>query len=599
MNCYQGVSINNYVKTTITNDTIFSGATVISPPNIMNLNGDHGIFVKTKYFEVMEINDNSVVNQETGIHLMVAAGGLLYPTAHIMHNKVAAQNTSATFTTTGIFAEGVTGVIFAPYEYLFIDSNMVVNTATCIHARNFLKIGLRIDDNPLLRIRPITSATAGPNQAGILVQNCRLSTVMRNSINSTGTTITNVNHRNVRGIYMINSNSATVTCNQILNTGQSLVFEGGCPGTKFAKNDFTNAYDGFVMRNSAIISAQHDINNPSDNQWIGTFTFSQTYVENTSNINSPTIGSPLYTRAGGTWQPTNNQSSIPLTYYIPNIVNPGFTPADCGSEQLAAARIQNPDPDADETAQRRQIALDMINYAVYPDENAVMNQTNLQAELEHTPSLIDGDTVLQNFSFNNQNSSIGKMNDVEDELGQGNLTNAFLANAAITPTTAYETNQQQYNSIYLDALALSIDSLGPQQISDLFDIALQCPNEGGNAVFEARALLNWALNTSLAFSDSCYSSARIGTGSENPNPIAQVFPNPNDGNITLTYALENITAARFDVCDALGRVLFSTSLDPEKSKMDMQIIGLANGAYIYKLVGDGAIIASGTLIISR
>ncbi|MEO5644060.1 MAG: hypothetical protein ABIS12_12095 [Bacteroidia bacterium] len=32
-----------------------------------------------------------------------------------------------------------------------------------------------------------------------------------------------------------------------------------------------------------------------------------------------------------------------------------------------------------------------------------MNQTNLQAELEQTPSLIDGDTVLLYFSFNNHN----------------------------------------------------------------------------------------------------------------------------------------------------------------------------------------------------
>jgi hypothetical protein len=599
VNCYQSVSINNYARTTITNDTIFSTATITNPPYTINLNGDHGIFVKTEYYQVMEINKNSIVNQETGIHLMLAASGLLYPSAHIMHNNVVAQNTSTTFTNKGIFAEGVTGVIFAPNNYIFIDSNIVRNAVTCIHARNFLKIGLRIDDNPLLVTRPITSAAAGPNQAGILVQNCRIPTVMRNSINSTGTTITNPNHRNVRGIYMINTPNATVTCNQILNTGQSLVFEGGCYGTKMALNNFTNAYQGFVMLNSALIGIQGDISHPIDNQWIGTFTHSQTFVDNTYNINSLTLGSPIYTRSGGTWQPTNNQfAPITAVAYAPNIVSPGFTPATCVSEQLAM-RIGDPDPDQDETAQRKRIALDQINYAVYPDENTIVNQTNLQAELEEIPSLIDGDTVLQNFSFINQTTNLGKINDVEDELGLGSVANATSANAGIIPTSVVETNQQQYNSIYLAALGFSIDSLAPQQISDLFDIALQCPSEGGNAVFEARALLNWALNKSLEFSDSCYSSSRISPGGTNSNSIAQVFPNPNDGNMVLTYDLQNINTARFEVCDALGRVLYSSSLDPQKTKKDMELIGLANGAYIYKLIGDNAIIASGTLIISR
>jgi hypothetical protein len=37
----------------------------------------------------------------------------------------------------------------------------------------------------------------------------------------------------------------------------------------------------------------------------------------------------------------------------------------------------------------------------------------------------------------------------------------------------------------------------------LENIAAQCPEQGGDAVWQARAMLDWVLHTSILYSDGC------------------------------------------------------------------------------------------------
>jgi hypothetical protein len=65
----------------------------------------------------------------------------------------------------------------------------------------------------------------------------------------------------------------------------------------------------------------------------------------------------------------------------------------------------------------------------------------------------------------------------------------LIDNAAITATETYELNQQEYNQVFLDMVVNG--QMGPDSLQrvTLLAIAVQCPYEGGDAVYQARALL--------------------------------------------------------------------------------------------------------------
>ena len=65
----------------------------------------------------------------------------------------------------------------------------------------------------------------------------------------------------------------------------------------------------------------------------------------------------------------------------------------------------------------------------------------------------------------------------------------LIDNAAITATETYELNQQEYNQVFLDMIVNGQTEPDSTQRETLLAIAVQCPYEGGDAVYQARALL--------------------------------------------------------------------------------------------------------------
>lgn len=594
VNCYQAVNVTDYVHYEITNDTIFSTATIIAPPAATNLNGGTGIYIRTRLSLSMNIRLNGIVNQANSVHVMVSNGGVNFNSFHINRNHISAQSSSTTFTNNGIWVEGNIGVLMNQANFIFVDSNTVLNARTPIWVRNFTKCQTYIENNPELFIRPNANSGPGPNSAGVFVQNMNRAVITSNpNIHSTGTTYSNVNHRNIRGIYVM-STTSVVACNVVHHTGQSIVFEGTCYASVWKKNDMSFAYDGFVLRNNAVLGPQGNNTHPIDNRWLGgsgSFVFSQTLTENTTLVNT---NSPIWVRSTGVWNPTNNLT-IGGSPYIPNTVGSTFIAATCPPPTIGE---NNPNAQA----LRDAIAQDQVALVTNPQEARVEMQKKLYSEIQDDPNLLVGDTILQNFSSDNQSSNVGLMEDVEDQSSQGDLSNAAGANSAISPGTMSETNQKQLNEILISTLMVGNYDLTPQQLADLWAIAEQCPSDGGVAVWEAQSTLNWVLQDALEFSDSCApSSARMAhpdhTGGS--NSLTAVYPNPNAGNVTVIYSLQGVTSARFEVCDVTGRVLFSMQLDPKSSQKNVILTGLANGAYIYKLIGDEVMVSTGTLIIAR
>ncbi len=129
----------------------------------------------------------------------------------------------------------------------------------------------------------------------------------------------------------------------------------------------------------------------------------------------------------------------------------------------------------------------------------------------------------------------------------------------------------------------------------------QCPNDGGDAVWQARSLLNWVLLGNIQFSDSCYSSARIAPDSSNATEphLVKVYPNPNSGSFTVEYDVSCSSNAKFEVTDLTGKKLAVYSLQVHPGIIQVNLEGFANGVYLYKVICDEAVADSGKLIITR
>lgn len=595
--CFAAVDIEDYVNTSILNNSISSTTTVIFPNSTTNLNGAYGVQIRTHYSTMMDVVNNTITNQSTGIHVILSPSSpilLNYQTINLNSNNVTAGSTNATIMQTGILAESIKSVRFGTNQYLNIQFNTVLQANTCIRMRNIIGAG-RIQFNPDLFIRPAPGNTISTNRAGIRVENCQVTLVTDNpNIRSTGTNFSLALHKNIRGIYTSNSPQTTVTCNKIFTTGQSIVFEGPCLVSKFFGNTMQNAYDGFVMLNNAVIGQQGDNTHPTDNRWTGAFSHFKTFTDNTngSNIHSPlyvrTNVGPYYPNTNGTTQPAGNE-------YTPFVVSSSYLGYVCPA---IPNDPNGPNPNLNFT--RAQIANDQFSYSTYHSEARFGAKSKLFAELNSDPAIMSGDTSLTNFFQNNQNSTIGLFNDVNESVASGNISAAIVANGFVYPTIIPESNQQQVNSIVLSTVLVG-DTLSAADLNSLTVIANMCPQVGGDAVWEARAILNWVLHDDVQYSEECQSANRIQqvTESGTSSYSSAIFPNPNGGDFTITYDASEYSQVTLHIIDVSGRSVQTLNLDPTLQVMSIRLDELADGTYMYKLIGDDAIVDFGTLIINN
>jgi hypothetical protein len=142
--------------------------------------------------------------------------------------------------------------------------------------------------------------------------------------------------------------------------------------------------------------------------------------------------------------------------------------------------------------------------------------------------------------------------------------------------TALEQNQQQLNSQLLNKFA---------------SIANKCPLSDGNAVYQARTLLQIIKNQYMEFTDSCDadkpSVARLGKGTDNESDYVEVlpnnfllFPNPNNGEFNVLYNLnDKQSAIKVSLFDVAGKLVYQKELDTTTNFTSLNTIDLMNGIY--------------------
>ena len=76
----------------------------------------------------------------------------------------------------------------------------------------------------------------------------------------------------------------------------------------------------------------------------------------------------------------------------------------------------------------------------------------------------------------------------------------------------------------------------------------------------------------------------------------KIYPNPAKEELTVEYTLPDKEDAEMQIVDVMGRIVISKELPFDKQKETVDISNLPQGVYVYKVVQDGVMIATGKVI---
>jgi hypothetical protein len=79
----------------------------------------------------------------------------------------------------------------------------------------------------------------------------------------------------------------------------------------------------------------------------------------------------------------------------------------------------------------------------------------------------------------------------------------------------------------------------------------------------------------------------------------KIYPNPNNGNFTLSYQLINVTEADVSVEDITGKLIYTAKLDVQNRSIKMDLSNLRNGIYFVKVKGNKEIISVNKVVINN
>jgi len=218
------------------------------------------------------------------------------------------------------------------------------------------------------------------------------------------------------------------------------------------------------------------------------------------------------------------------------------------------------------------------------------------------------DSLYQNFYAECQARNIGAFEKVNEYIIDSvlqSIDSAEITNQNIESQNTMEDNEKLVNAVYVKKLRYESDEangVGAQyvfdstEVSELESVAYQHPALGGNSVYMARILLWIDVQDDITLQTR---SVHHRIPPPNEEKVFKLYPNPNNGSMTLEYSIGNSDVGVFSIYDISGRLVKQVTLNYSENKTVIDATELNAGAYYYTIkVNDGKVKA-GKLIIVR
>lgn len=192
----------------------------------------------------------------------------------------------------------------------------------------------------------------------------------------------------------------------------------------------------------------------------------------------------------------------------------------------------------------------------------------------------------QNSLFLNdlRNGNIGTFQKIHQLIQEEKYDSALLLNQLITPENNLEVNRRWVDQVYLDFIASQ--RVMPQLIIDqLIDLASASPFVEGDAVYTARAIVNYQ-------EEELNPKSMEGNNDDNENlteswSIVTVFPNPANDKLMLETKDGQGFSGLLILRNTLGVKVLEKEIRMDGVYTSVDLKGLGEGMYFYELFADG------------
>jgi hypothetical protein len=247
---------------------------------------------------------------------------------------------------------------------------------------------------------------------------------------------------------------------------------------------------------------------------------------------------------------------------------------DASSYKISAIAIED-------AYQRDAMLGDILNelneYNQLPEEFTWYEKAYLYDVLSTDTTLmfLDSDPDYANFYYLMQNDNIGRFTSIRDLIASGEINRAEELNAEINDTTTIGTNTRTLNAVYLRTVEADQYAFTEAEENSLMEIALQVPYFGGDAVYEARALLG------LDILDYPAIPYRQQSPDQRTNRQFLVYPNPATDLLVFESDNELDSRGLLQVFTTSGKLVKTQIADAEVLQFSLDVSALVPGIYFY------------------
>lgn len=429
---------------------------------------------------------------------------------------------------------------------------------------------------------------------------------------------------NCSGIRSVNSPGCFVQCNTITHTGKGVVYSGnnstgtGGTGAEFFGNILTAPIRrGLELNTGGMIGTQGNSTGASGNVWSGfnAANSDQTLIGGLFPFSTQTnaINSILFVHnvTGVLAElPTDNQFQAPAVngnqYSISNgnlFTTSGGNIISCpialttGAKVILTPTLDVTQRNADYSTYITSVVTATSNLA--PQAKWMLKQ-HMHKVIRQTQ--IGNNATVANFYAIEQNGDVAKYYEVDSLLSEGDTILAKAKNNIAPVNNDIEQTHHDFNQLYLSGITNGTDYAALETIANL------CAYKYGNAVYQARALVNIVTYGNRDFEEDCENGegSRIGNFAEEDNSIsvaeniqAHLFPNPNNGNFTLSYDLKQMQEVNIHIIDITGKVVYLNTIDNLNNLVQINIQDLHSGMYFIQLLSKDNLLWTDKVIISK
>ncbi len=232
-----------------------------------------------------------------------------------------------------------------------------------------------------------------------------------------------------------------------------------------------------------------------------------------------------------------------------------------------------------ETLENVQTTLDVALASWFDLANQLEYETLTESERANIYS--EEEVIIANIQDLHNQETIALENYL---TAKATLANQLLIqNEAITPNSIPAQNEHAVNSIYLQTSAIGVE-LNSEQLSTLFSIASQCPQDGGISVHQARSMYISVHHDEVFSDEGCDSQDefRISSPANTPKIVkAKVTPNPTDGIININIPVDEVRTVK--IVNSLGQLLMTDEKANDQYQLSFDISEYGSGIYFIQI----------------